>query len=497
MMKNYCAILAGTILLIFIAGCGSVPASSGRAAEADLPAERQTRWYVAGEGNPLAGSDSNPGSAASPLGSVQRALELIHQAYTAEDPRWIGEGDGGSALIIISGVVKKYGNRAEAAMGMIEIAGTGKYPPIILAGVSGGEYPSVLDAGEKNRVLYIADGNNLTIAPDLYLTGGAAQYGGAVYAKDSTLLVCGVITGNTAQEGGGILIDGGSLHLTDKAEISKNSAATDNGGGIYAIDSEFRMDGEAKILNNTGGGIILMGTTAFIREKAAVTGNWAEYDGGGVTLWESASLILEGSASISGNTAQRSGGGIFATESALLIRENASVFQNHCALDGGAVYTGDGSLTVQGNAKLLENEAGDDGGAVYAVSSEILLAEQCQVEKNTAGCGGGICIDLESKLDVSNNAVISGNLATGEEATGGGLCAGIYSTIVMSGGIVTGNTARLGGGVYIRDGGFRFNGGSISGNTAKNGGGIYVLRGDYSQTGGELLNNTPEDLQQR
>jgi hypothetical protein len=54
----------------------------------------------------------------------------------------------------------------------------------------------------------------------------------------------------------------GLLRLTDKAEISKNNATMDNGGGVYAIDSEFRMDGEAKMLNNIGGGAIFSGTSA-------------------------------------------------------------------------------------------------------------------------------------------------------------------------------------------------------------------------------------------
>jgi predicted outer membrane repeat protein len=495
MKKNCFAILAGAILLISIAGCGSVPGPSGGAAEA----EQQTRWYVAGEGAPLAGSDSNPGSAVSPLGSVQKALELIHQAYTAE-ALWIGEGEAGSALIIIYGTVTEYGSRDKTddeAMGMIEITGEGKYPPIILAGVPGAEYISVLDAGEKNRVLYLADGNNLTIAAGLYLTGGAARYGGAVYALRSTLLVCGTVTGNRAEEGAGILMDGGILRLTDNAEISKNTATMDNGGGVYVIDSEFRMDGEAKILDNTGGGAIFSGTTAYIGDSAEITGNLAGYDGGGITLWEKATLHLEGSALIAHNTAHHSGGGIFAAESDLLIGENAVVSWNRCAGDGGAVYIADGNLTERGNARLFHNEAGDDGGGIHAVYSDAVLMEQCQVEENSADCGAGICLDLNSKLSVFNNVVIAYNLATGAEATGGGLCTGVGSTIIMAGGTVTDNQAKLGGGVYVRDGEFTFNGGTISANTAKEGGGIYVLRGGYSHSGGELLNNTPEDLRQR
>jgi predicted outer membrane repeat protein len=498
MKKNYIAILAGVILLSTIAGCGSVPGPSGTVAEA----ERQTMWYVAGKGAPLAGSDSNPGTESMPLASVQKALELIHQAYTAKAP-WIGEGEAGSALIIISGTVKEYGSRDKAddevmgIRGMIEIAGEGKYPPIILAGVPGAEHISVLDAGKENRVIYLANGNNLTIAADLCLTGGMARSGGAVYAQDSTLLVCGTIIENTAEDGAGILMVDGFLHLTDKAVISQNNATIDNGGGLYVINSEFRMDGEAKIQDNTGGGAIFQGTTAYIGESAKISGNLAEYDGGGIVLWKNAPLRLEGSAWIDGNTAKRSGGGIYATKSELLIGANVLVSQNYCTVDGGAVYIGDGKLTVRGNAHLLNNEAWDDGGGIHAVYSEVVLMEQCQVEENSAGCGAGICIDLSSKLFVFDNAVITGNFATGAEGIGGGLCAGVNSTITMAGGTVTGNTALLGGGVYIRDGEFTFNSGTISGNRAKEGGGIYVLRGDYSQSGGELLNNTPEDLWQQ
>ncbi len=99
-----------------------------------------------------------------------------------------------------------------------------------------------------------------------FKTGGNT-YGGGVYVADRGTLKMydGIITGNTAQNGGGVFVDAGiSNHGTFEmygGEISGNIATGDNsaGGGVY-VKYKFYMYG-GKIINNkavnssSGGGV--------------------------------------------------------------------------------------------------------------------------------------------------------------------------------------------------------------------------------------------------
>jgi len=87
-------------------------------------------------------------------------------------------------------------------------------------------------------------------------------------------------------------------------------------------------------------------------------------------------------------------------------------------------------------------------------------------------------------------SVITGNVITSTNWTGGGV--GINSgTFEMTGGTISGNTvARDGGGVGLLGGTFTMTGGTISDNTAsRRGGGVNVGGGTFNMRGGSITGN--------
>ena len=79
---------------------------------------------------------------------------------------------------------------------------------------------------------------------------------------------------------------------------------------------------------------------------------------------------------------------------------------------------------------------------------------------------------MEETIDISGNADISGNNATAEYSSGGGVWSG--GMFNMSGGTINENTAESGGGVIVICDTFTMSGGTINENIAESGSGVFV-----------------------
>jgi len=264
------------------------------------------------------------------------------------------------------------------------------------------------------------------------------------------------ITGNTADLGGGVYVDGGNFTMNG-GTISGNTANT-SGGGVYVRNGTFTMNG-GKISGNTasrgnGGGVYVdLGT---LNET-----NW---------VFEGQGFFTMNGGEISGNTA------------------NGYTIQGYTANDptvrdftvdgdGGGVY---GYGWTMSGGIISGNTAGRNGGGVEGR----LTMSNGTISDNTArGNGGGV----SGYGWTMSGGIISGNTASDY---GGGVYVGSNGTFTMSGGEISGNTASdYGGGVYVGSNGtFTMSGGTISGNTAReNGGGVYVRsNGTFTKTGGTI-----------
>lgn len=214
------------------------------------------------------------------------------------------------------------------------------------------------------------------------------------------------ITGNTAENGGGIYVGGGTLIVNGATEISNNTANT-NGGGLYAAaNGDWAFNVSTEITENkaeygSGGGVYLAGPAAgsglYSMNGAAITGNTAWNDGGGVYVGENAKFMcLKGSADIS-----------------RAISENTATHGN-----GGGVYVADGAeLTV--GADIMGNTAGGVGGGIYGignctvnVNGSVIEEDYPVIYSNTDSTGEN-GIRMDPNLDVGSTTQWTVNLKEG------------------------------------------------------------------------------------
>ena len=195
----------------------------------------------------------------------------------------------------------------------------------------------IVDGGSQNGItasralIAVGDNSNLSFKPGkLILTNGALVQnnnnttangagGGICVIVGSVEMTGGSITGNKAEQGGGVAIvnaayansftmSGGSIsHNTATATASYGKG----GGGLYQAAGTFTITG-GSIQNNSapsGGGVYLTSTApSFQLQGGSITGNNANY-GAGIFGNQCKLLELSGG-SITGNTASGWGGGL-------------------------------------------------------------------------------------------------------------------------------------------------------------------------------------------
>ena len=346
------------------------------------------------------------------------------------------------------------------------------------------------------------------------IQNGAADYGAGIWNMGRTTLTDSTVSGNIANyEGGGILNRiNGQLTIQGDSDISGNTAQ--NGGGIVNFGT-LKLDG-SKISGNTaystGGGIVNDATMTMT--GSTVSGNSAANGwGGGIANFgmvssngafvKSNAVIT--SSLITGNHAAQFGGGI-ANDGIGTI--TGTVVSGNDAKWGGGIYS-DGSTTIS-KSTVSGNIAGGYGGGI--LNDNVMSITDSTINGNTAktNSGGGIAnygdmVNSAGNVDYSGvgttyrqaNLIVSGTTISNNVATdyGGGIVndgivavtgstingnkaprgAGVYNdgSLKMTGNSISGNIASLlGGGIY-NDYTATVNDGSISGNTANSGGGIY------------------------
>jgi hypothetical protein len=313
-----------------------------------------------------------------------------------------------------------------------------------------------------------------------------------------------IITGNTnSGDGGGISIKGGGEFTMNGGEISGNTA--NFGGGIF-INGDNDND---------------FGTPNFTMTHGTISGNTAN-NGGGIAVLDS-SFLMNGDANISANTVINggAGGGIYADDGSITIRggtiggeDNDNDITNgnpnaNTASTGGGLYLGDSSFFMNnsnGTSLIEGNTASIDGGGVYvtAASLQRFAMSSGSIKSNISqsGKGGGVYVGPFYQFDMSGaDSKIIGNTA----AFGGGVFVDISSIqFTMTGGTIgqdsdipgNRNTAtNSGGGVYINNGGkFEMINSTIEGNrahSASGGGGVmvYDINSEFTMGANSTIKN--------
>ncbi|MEO5559531.1 MAG: choice-of-anchor Q domain-containing protein, partial [Dokdonella sp.] len=261
--------------------------------------------------------------------------------------------------------------------------------------------------------------------------------GGGILNDQGSLALEGmVVTGNSANAGGGIY-NGGDLSITDSD--FNNNAATLIGGGALFNDANhpISLDHSSVMANvaPSGGGIYNVDGSVYIKNNSKISSNASTADGGGVFNAGSGFLFISGS-EFSDDQTTGQGGAIFSSSSTSL-EISQSVFMLNTAASGGAICVGSTAIPhVTGGAFNL-NTATNDGGAIRAKSAEV---EQASFESNTATQGGAILVDVTAT--VSNSAFKSNSADRG---------GAIYAQILKVDSVrMKSNKATVkGGGAYV------------------------------------------------
>ncbi len=339
-------------------------------------------------------SDSNSGSAYSPLEHLQAAFNKIQSAGSGSKDFKIfvsGEAVGNATL----GAVRGTHARSITIEGLDDPDESSR-PKSALKGSGSGS-------------VFAIESNVPVTIKNLKITGGsgAGQGGGISMASgsDLTLDSGALVTQNSAtQQGGGVYNRDGSLKIKKGAAISGNwitsagASGSDGGAGLF-------MYGSSAACVMTGGEISDNNKNASYNDK--------NVRGGGVRLGGSARMTLSGG-SVSGNFSKNLGGNFFIDNAFLDISGDAKICQGR--VDTSSNTSDDnawgGALYVEGNSKVTMTGGEISGNTAKAKSSKFACA--------------GVYLLKEFEM---TGGVIEGNVVEGGLSSGGAFRVGGLLTI--------------------------------------------------------------------
>ncbi|HTW89011.1 MAG TPA: hypothetical protein VMD75_13495, partial [Candidatus Binataceae bacterium] len=229
----------------------------------------------------------------------------------------VNEAKGSAVVTVVAGTFTENVtiNYAKAKALTLTIAG---------AGVGS----TIIDGGNDGHVFYVGPKTTLTLSGLTIQDGNTGEngVGGGLYSLSAAITIenC-LITGNNADIGGGLYLNGGSLNLVGST-VSNNTAYTpysnitlvesyELGGGMYFRGNKLTITNSTFTGNtaNTGGGMMLVSGTTTIH-GSTISDNSANpivppggggvfigAEGGGIFVGKSSLTMLN--STISGNAA--------------------------------------------------------------------------------------------------------------------------------------------------------------------------------------------------
>ena len=256
-------------------------------------------------------------------------------------------------------------------------------------------------------------------------------------------------------------------------------------GGEGTIYNTATVDPEKK----KGGGIYLKtGSTLHISDGAVISGNSAN-NGGGIYVESGAKLFLHGNVLIGKqgsveNLGSNNCGNYASSKGAAIYNEAGGfVYLGYSTAKNDSDKTPDKKAEIPADADntygIFNNYAYGDG-CIYNLGK--LYVGTCKISKNYAEKGAGIATDDASTLIIDGATISSNGSTNGCPQSGGGIycCAG---QVTIASGTIEDNTAISGGGISCVNGTISMSGGSVTKNTATNsGGGLYLVKSDSDKT---------------
>ena len=363
----------------------------------------------------------------------------------------------------------------------------------------------VLKGTGSGSVISVSSNGNLTVTDSKPNSEHHFNKDSTPWVWDSTensgdVVKGGCITGGSADSGGGVYVNGGTLNMTG-GNIVGNKATLDNsnygGGGVCLNGGTFTMSGNALVVGNQSprGGGVRVNQGTFTMTGGSITGNTAQYSGG-VYLGQDDQISVKfemSGGSISNNTGTGSGGGVGVNNSAVFEMSGGSITNNTAPTGGGVLVMRISTFNMSGNAIIEGNEAtgtaeSNGGGGVRVLGSATFsMSDTASIINNTSTWGGGGVYVESGTFEMKGNALVVGNSA----ASGGGVRVDDGTFNVSGSPKITGNMDKAStpkaNNVYLATGKYitikgNFNG-EISIYTASTPSGQFGTADDASYTG--------------
>jgi predicted outer membrane repeat protein len=143
------------------------------------------------------------------------------------------------------------------------------------------------------------------------LISNTASSGGAIYSEGTLTLLRTGVSMNTAQQGGGLDVEGPASRATLLDSIVYGNRAT-NGGGLDTNNSTatvIRSTVNGNAATSFGGGVQPNSSGTVVLLNSTITGNAASQGGGGISSWGSTTVRMIDS-TVSGNVTSGTGASI-------------------------------------------------------------------------------------------------------------------------------------------------------------------------------------------
>jgi CSLREA domain-containing protein len=327
--------------------------------------------------------------------------------------------------------------------------------------MTGPGHPLLTISGNNASRIFVISGGPTVCINGIRFANGSAPTAGAIGVVGSALDLRSVAVDNNhstdpnSGTGGGILVNTGTLTVSES--IIKNNTVPPNGigGGIYVFSSTLNL-ADSSVSYNTGGGINGGGSTTM--------NSTLQFNGSGIL--GSVSVTTIDNSVISDNRFGVACQGQ-AVISNSIIRNNNTPFQPG-ARGAGLWINGGGPVFIL-NTSIINNTAFESGGGIYNLQSQLYLTNSTvsgNLARNGTGqnpcAGGGIhnAVSGGTGTVVLTNTTVASNSAQGR---GGGICNDTGGTVISRNSIVAGNTGGPGPDFY---GVVSSEGNNLIGNTA-------------------------------
>lgn len=279
-----------------------------------------------------------------------------------------------------------------------------------------------------------SDATSMMIQKSSFVGNHAQNSGGGMFVLDqassyafSVSLKHTTLAGNTAAAGGGgAFVDETAVLNISNSLLTGNTAMTNAGGGVSAVDGSVLQIAKSTISGNSGdsgGGVSARFGASLELSKSTLTGNSAGPGTGGAVNSANYASTLISKSQLNANTALHGGAMYLRSVSALdaTIVQSTHARGNFAQLDGGGMHStafasGSASFTA---LALTHNAAGMSGGGVFLDGmggTQTFSNSSLQSNAALDGAGGGLRM-VNGQIGFIGGA-ITGNSAT---TTGGGV----------------------------------------------------------------------------